>query len=762
MTWTINRKLLAVTVMSVASIALLAVAILVVSRLVSEQVEVGDRRAKAIHMAANLSREITELNLVAMDTIAKKGEGKISTANLDQVKATQRESAAEVAALRALIDDKEDLATINDLGETVRKSASMIENELGRAVAAFAAGEAKMAELDDRIDATKGQVAERLTELDAALQPLLANRETLAAETRSRLLEMNEANIEINLVAMDAMIDRGDLETALETLKEAVTFGARARKDLAALSETFTSADAQAQIRAATVLYETYATLVTVDLKAAIEGLNKVDGELAELDDMFDGLTSEALHKAKKLEEKLLAAGHAATEETEGLLGFMFWGALVFGLVMFTIVAVVTTAIGRSIVGALRQFVGVMRQLADGQLTVEVPGKERGDEIREMAEALQVFKDSAIEIDNIRKAQQRAGEEIDVVVAAAAAGDFTARVELAGKDGFMLGLAKSLNTLVETVNRGLSEVMGVAAALSEGDLSRRVTGDYQGAFLKLRQDLNGMGDKLSSLVSDIRSVTEMVNNAAGELSQGADDLAQRTESQAASLEETAAAMEEMTSTIKRNSENSVEANKLVSETQTNAEHGGEVMKSTVAAMAEIESSSRAIAEIVNVIDDIALQTNLLALNASVEAARAGDAGRGFAVVASEVRSLAQRSGEAANQIKSLIAASTNHVGNGVKLANETGQSLTQIITSVQKVATIMAEVARASEEQSAGLGEVNAAVSQMDDMTQQNAALVEETSAAVQALGGQTAELAKLVSFFRLGEASARRQIRAA
>jgi methyl-accepting chemotaxis protein len=343
-------------------------------------------------------------------------------------------------------------------------------------------------------------------------------------------------------------------------------------------------------------------------------------------------------------------------------------------------------------------------------------------------------------------------KEIAALVEAASAGDFSRRLDPAGKEGFMLQLASGINRLADTIEKGLEEVVAVFHALAEGDLTRRMTGDYQGTFQRLKVDSNQMADRLTGIATNIIEATEAVRTAATEISDGTNDLAQRTEHQASSLEETAAAMEELSATVRQNSGNAQQANQLATAARESADHGGQVAKSAVEAMTGIESSSRQITEIVGMIEEIAFQTNLLALNAAVEAARAGDAGKGFAVVAAEVRSLAQRTSQASKDIKGLIDTSNKQVGRGVGLVTQAGTVLGEIVTGVKKVADIVSEIAAASREQSTGLDEVNTAVSQMDEMTQQNAAMVEESTAAAQSLANQAQQLLKLVAFFRTGE----------
>ncbi len=262
-----------------------------------------------------------------------------------------------------------------------------------------------------------------------------------------------------------------------------------------------------------------------------------------------------------------------------------------------------------------------------------------------------------------------------------------------------------------------------------------------------------MAEKVSSTIAEIKTSGREVTNASAEISTSTSDLSQRTEEQAASLEETSAAMEELSATVKKNSENAQLANTDANNTRNVADRGGQVVAKAVDAMAKIEDSSRKISDIIGVIDEIARQTNLLALNAAVEAARAGDAGRGFAVVASEVRSLAQRSSQAAKDIKDLITNSNDQVKSGVDLVNKAGESLTEIVDSIKKVAVVVSDIANASIEQATGIEQINKALTQMDEVTQQNSALVEENAATAKNLELQAKAMDEQVAFFRIGDA---------
>ena len=345
--------------------------------------------------------------------------------------------------------------------------------------------------------------------------------------------------------------------------------------------------------------------------------------------------------------------------------------------------------------------------------------------------------------------------ELNTVVQAAVAGDFTQRVATDDKTGFMLNMAQAINELSETCDKGLNDVGDMVRSLAEGDLTVRITADYQGLFNQLKEDSNGMADRLSEIVKEMVEAATEVSNAASEITAGSADLSQRTEDQASSLEETAASMEEMAATVKTNAENAEQANHLGASARQVATNGGEVVGEAVTAMARIEESSQKISDIIGVIDEIAFQTNLLALNAAVEAARAGEAGKGFAVVASEVRTLAQRSSEAAKDIKGLILDSGSQVKDGVQLVNKAGETLTEIVDSIKRVTDLVSEIAAASKEQSSGVEEINSAVSSMDEMTQQNSALVEENAAAAKTLEEQAIGMTERMGFFKVDNSKA-------
>jgi methyl-accepting chemotaxis protein len=421
---------------------------------------------------------------------------------------------------------------------------------------------------------------------------------------------------------------------------------------------------------------------------------------------------------------------------------------------------VLTVLIGfflvRGITRPMLAMTGAMTKLAGGDLEVAIPALDKRDEIGAMAQAVQVFKDSAVEKRKLDEAASAAGEEIAQLVGAAAAGDLSKRIDTAGKTGFFKTLGEGMNTLVGAVASAVGEIAGMMAAMAQGDLSKRISGDYQGEFLKLKQDANATAEKLSEIAGQTVEGMTNIKTSTTEIATGATDLSSRTEEQVASLEEIAASIRQLNTTVQQSSENAGQASQLAIAARTAAESGGEVANAAVTAMGEIEQSSQKISEIVGMIDEIAFQTNLLALNAAVEAARAGEAGRGFAVVAGEVRALAQRSSQASKDIKSLILNSSSQVKQGVELVNKAGTTLSEIVTSVKRVSDIVAEIAAANKEQTASVGEVQEAIGQIEQATQQNAALVEETTAALGSADNQVQGVTEVIAFFKIDTASAK------
>jgi methyl-accepting chemotaxis protein len=348
-----------------------------------------------------------------------------------------------------------------------------------------------------------------------------------------------------------------------------------------------------------------------------------------------------------------------------------------------------------------------------------------------------------------------AENEVAAIVEAAARGDFSLRLDLDGKQGFLRHLGADINRLMATSEAGLHDVVRVLNALSRGDLTETIRSDYTGLFGQLKEDANTTVAKLKDVISLIQDAADAINAGSREIASGNNDLSQRTEQQAASLQQTAASMEELTAAVQHNAKNAQQANQLAVDASTIAGQGVEAVGQVVRTMAEINDASHQIGDIISVIDEIAFQTNILALNAAVEAARAGEQGRGFAVVAVEVRNLSQRAATAAGEIKELINASLDKVEGGSQRASQAGQTMADILGAVHGVTDMLSEITAASAEQSAGIEQVGQAITQMDDVTQQNAALVEQAAAAAESLETQAQALVETVRSFKVAAAPA-------
>ncbi|MFA6967908.1 methyl-accepting chemotaxis protein, partial [Bosea sp. (in: a-proteobacteria)] len=397
----------------------------------------------------------------------------------------------------------------------------------------------------------------------------------------------------------------------------------------------------------------------------------------------------------------------------------------------------------RSLVSPILDVNAAMGALTHGDFKVAVPHLDRKDEIGAMAQALSVLRESCEQVAQLQEQERAAAaarlaraqsmeavvSDVGEVVAAAAAGDFSARLQIDHADAQMQKLVSGINEINTVVDGATREFSTALQAIASGDLTNRVDTAYRGRFGDLKDAINETVDRLSTTMRTIQATSADVGLAAREINMGADDLSKRTEEQASSLEETAATTEELAASVKASAQASRQAASIANEAMQAAQSGGAIAGQAVEAMARIESASQKISDIIRVIDDIAFQTNLLALNAAVEAARAGDAGKGFAVVASEVRTLAQRSSDAAKDISALISSSNSEVGEGVKLVRQAGDQLEHILAASRKVAATIAEISSASAEQASGVEEMSQAVAHLDEMTQQNAALSEQSAA---------------------------------
>ncbi len=490
--------------------------------------------------------------------------------------------------------------------------------------------------------------------------------------------------------------------------------------------------------------------------------------------------------------------------EQSGLLATV----LMLGALALALAATAGLAFGarRFLVRPLLILTDAMKRLAGGDLSMEVPSLTRRDEIGAMAGAVEQFKQAGMEKLRLEETAERqrleaearrreAEEEKARNERAQHAAEERQRAELEGERARSDAAQRDLEdkqrseaeaerqrneaarraqeetarieveaerAKAEAVRQALADAQaGVVAALArgleavaKGDLTARLTTEFPPDYEKLRADFNNAVAKLEDAIRDVSVNVEAIRSGAGEISQAADDLSRRTENQAASLEQTAAALDEVTATVAKTAAGARQSSQIVGEARADADKSGAVVKQAIDAMSAIESSSTHISQIIGVIDEIAFQTNLLALNAGVEAARAGDAGRGFAVVASEVRALAQRSAGAAKEIKGLIQTAAEHVESGVDLVGQMGDTLQRIGARVSQIDSVVREISASAEEQSGGLREVNVAVNQMDQTTQQNAAMVEESTAASHSLAQEAEALANLVRRFRIAEAA--------
>jgi methyl-accepting chemotaxis protein len=437
---------------------------------------------------------------------------------------------------------------------------------------------------------------------------------------------------------------------------------------------------------------------------------------------------------------------------------------------LLLVVAGMGLIFARTITKPISRLTHAMQRLAEGELSTEVAGLGRSDELGAMAKAVEVFRENGMKVAQMTEAeavrivrdqearvtmmaelQQAFGDVVD----AAIDGDFSKRVAASFPDAELNALAGSVNQLVETVDRGLGETGAVLAALAQTDLTQRVNGQYGGAFARLKDDTNLVAERLTEIVGQLKGTSRSLKTATGEILSGANDLSERTTRQAATIEETSAAMEQLASTVTANAQNAQQASEASGRVTLAAEQGGGVMQEANAAMERITNSSGKISNIIGMIDDIAFQTNLLALNASVEAARAGDAGKGFAVVAIEVRRLAQSAASASNEVKALVEQSGSEVRGGSRLVAEAAEKLVAILEAARSSNQLMEKIARDSHEQASAIEEVNAAVRTMDEMTQHNAALVEETNAAIEQTEAQASELDRIVEVFQVVEQGA-------
>jgi methyl-accepting chemotaxis protein len=511
--------------------------------------------------------------------------------------------------------------------------------------------------------------------------------------------------------------------------------------------------DTASPAHAAVVAGETFVGALPingVNYYAALQPIEKMNGEA--MGAIFVGTPLANVEEAaNSMVGLILIVGGAVT--------------LALGLVGFVLSRVITRPIPR--------LAGSMEAIAEGNFETEVPYIARGNEVGAMARAVEVFRQNGLRVsqmteaeaarivtdeENRRKMMGDLRSAFGEVVDAAVAGDFSRQVTAEFPDPELNGLAEGVNNLVGTFNRGVTEIAHVLGALANTDLTERMDGDYDGAFARLKSDINAVADKLTDVVGQLRQTSSSLKTATGEILSGANDLSERTTKQAATIEETSAAMGQLATTVVENAKRAESASANAADVSRTAEEGGQVMAAATAAMERITASSGKISNIIGLIDDIAFQTNLLALNASVEAARAGDAGKGFAVVAVEVRRLAQSAASASAEVKALVDQSGTEVAGGSRLVASAADKLKAMLDGARSNYELLQGIASESRAQASSIEEVNMAVRMLDEMTQHNAALVEETNAAIEQTEAQATKLDRIVEVFHVAEDSGMRR----
>ncbi len=623
----------------------------------------------------------------------------------------QTEVAEQAIALRRDIGDA---LTMNDMADEVRKANGKTYFDRFRA------------EIVNFIETEQALLSVRQEKISAIVASPFIN--AVAIEEGLKRVEHTYTLINTAKDILAAAVDmetgmRGFLLTGEPSLLDPYNTGIERIEQLVVeLTESITDNSEQVArvTEAGNVIAEWRTNVVepSLDMRRQIGNAETMD-DMADLvgqgrgKTFFDGFRA-IMADFQAEEQALMDSRRAANERTSEMTTTLIPAAIAMSIV---IGAALAWFIGSSIANAVRTITVSMRGLADGNNAVDILGQDRGDEVGEMARALEVFRDALVDMQEAEK------------------------MKAEGRDA-------ELSTMVVKLSSHLS-------LLSQGKLAVQIQDDFPEGYEQLRRDFNTTCSTLHDIVEKVVQTSSSIRNGADEISHASDDLSRRTESQAATLEETAAALDELTASVKSAAEGARSVETTMGEAGAEAERSGEVVQDAVAAMTEIHESSRHISQIISVIDDIAFQTNLLALNAGVEAARAGEAGRGFAVVASEVRSLAQRSSDAALEIKTLIGDSSKQVERGVELVGNAGTALESIVRQVSHISTLISEIAEGSAAQSTGLHEINTGMTQLDQVTQQNAAMVEEATAAGHLLKSDASKLTELMTHFEISGGSA-------
>ena len=564
----------------------------------------------------------------------------------------------------------------------------------------------------------------------------------------------------------------GDLDTAKATYGDVMNYGASFKQALNSQKDFAVPDHIRQALEGVRAPLDAYIGAATALVgKAAKFDIAGAQADMPAFEQSFKALEGEMSAVSDAIEDANAAQTRAAKGNHE-LSSVVIWG----GLGLLLLLAAGTLLLSQRFVARpLGQVAQGFGRLADGDLEVEIAGKQRVAEVAALTDVLGVFREALINRDamageaatSARQVATRAeaaaalNAEIGAAVSAALDGDFSRRIAEDQPEAELRQLAQSINQLLGTVDGSISETGAVLGALAQADLTRRMQGSYSGSLRRLMDDTNAVGDRLAEVVTNLRSTSRSLKVATGEILSGANDLSERTTRQAATIEETSAAMEQLAVTVLENAKRAEAASSNAAEVSQTAEQGGEVMREATAAMERITQSSSKISNIIGLIDDIAFQTNLLALNASVEAARAGDAGKGFAVVAVEVRRLAQSAASASSEVKALIEQSGTEVAGGSRLVAEAASKLGVMLEGARTNYELLQGIAGESRAQASSIEEVNVAVRTLDEMTQHNAALVEQTNAAIEQTESQAGELDRIVDIFTVTEAAAPAAVKA-
>ncbi len=574
-----------------------------------------------------------------------------------------------------------------------------------------------LAEIDSEIQSINASLNEALTEQAAGRPGAAAKVMDLSARVDALKTQVEEMRASASDPEVAASFER--LSTDLDTFKGVIEF---------------------------------VGSMMEIDFVSAVSFLDPFRESYNSMQATTDEIIQNALQDADEEARASAARANAAMLTLVAVAAFAALLAALFAWI-----------ISRSTVGSIRRIASVTHSLAKGELDVDAQALARKDELGAVVDSLGVFRANALEmrrataeVEAVRiETERKLNEAIGAVVEAASAGDFSKRAPESAELGGFLSIAQGLNSICAAADSFLGEVEKEAEALANGDLSRQIERKFEGRFATVANNLNQAAQALAGAIGQASRASDGARAQAGLIFEDANELSRRSQMQAAQLEETAAAVVEITESVRANASTAEAVAAATVDVARRAEAGGKLAGDAVNAVEEIERSSRRVAEILLLIEDIAFQTNLLALNAAVEAARAGEHGRGFAVVAYEVRALAQRSAESANEIKGLLQLTRDHVEAGVKLVRASGSAVTEIVGMAQNASERVAHISASSHEQARTMGEISQAVSGMDRMTQEGAAAAERMLEAVTSLTQQSQDLAALVATFRTDQESA-------